>query len=110
MKLVMVAVISALLIAPPVTLILKRSGRLWLKKGVEGANEKPDIHELWESLFMYMALGCFFLMVYMILDKSIHSTRYEIYEYLMVFSGTMGSNGASAFIIWAKQKYSLSKR
>lgn len=105
-KIIMISILSSLLIFPPLFMIVRRAGRAWLKVGVEGDNEKPDIHEVWETIFMFMALGCFFTMVYMILDKSINGVQYEVYEYAMVFSGTLGSNTASAFIIWVKQKYS----
>jgi len=105
LKLILTALLLSLLVLPPLVLVLKRSGRLWLKSGVEGDNHRPDLPELWEALFMFMALGCFFTMAYMIVMKTIYGVQYELFEYAMVFSGTLGSNTASAFIIWVKQKY-----
>jgi hypothetical protein len=105
LKLLLTALLLSILVFPPLILILKRSGRSWLKAGVEGENQKPDLPELWEALFMFMALGCFFTMAYMIVMKTIYGVQYEVFEYAMVFSGTLGSNTASAFIIWVKQKY-----
>lgn len=109
-KLLLTALLISLVVLPPVVMILKRSGRSWLKKGVEGDNEKPDLPEIWETLFMFMALGCFFTMIYMIVMKTLYAVHYEVFEYAMVFSGTLGSNTASAFIIWVKQKYSTDKK
>jgi hypothetical protein len=105
-KIVLTSLLLSLLVLPPVIMIMKRSGRAWLKVGVEGDNQRPDLSELWEVLFMFMALGCFFIMIYMIVMKTLVATQYEVFEYAMVFSGTLGSNTASAFIVWAKQKYS----
>jgi hypothetical protein len=104
------AILLSLVVIPPVIMILKRSGRRWLKEGIEGDNRRPDLSEIWEALFMFMALGCFFTMVYMILMKTLAGVHYEVVEYAMVFSGTLGSNTASVFIIWAKQKYSMDKK
>jgi hypothetical protein len=42
--------------------------------------------------------------------KTLAGIHYEVVEYAMVFSGTLGSNTASVFIIWAKQKYSMDKK
>jgi hypothetical protein len=105
LKLLFTAVLVSLVVFPPLIMVLKRSGRMWLKQGVEGDNQRPDLPELWEALFMFMALGCFFTMVYMIVMRTLYGIHYEVYEYAMVFSGTLGSNTASAFIIWVKQKY-----
>jgi hypothetical protein len=105
LKYLLTMVLLSLLIFPPLVMILKRSGRMWLKEGIEGDNKKPDLHELWEALFMFMAISCFFIMLFMIINKTLYGTQYEVYEYGMVFSGTLGSNTASAFIIWVKQKY-----
>jgi len=104
-KIILTTLLLSLLILPPVIMVLKRSGRNWLRIGVEGDNQKPDLSELWEVLFMFMALGCFFTMIYMVVMKTLYGVQYEVFEYAMVFSGTLGSNTASAFIIWVKQKY-----
>jgi hypothetical protein len=104
-KIILTGILMTLVIFPPVILVLKRSGRAWLRVGVEGDNQRPDLSELWEVLFMFMALGCFFTMIYMIVMKTLYGVHYEVFEYAMVFSGTLGSNTASAFIIWVKQKY-----
>lgn len=103
--LILTSLLLCLLVLPPVIMLLKRSGRAWLKVGVEGDNQRPDLSELWEVLFMFMALGCFFTMIYMVVMKTLYGIQYEVFEYAMVFSGTLGSNTASAFIIWVKQKY-----
>jgi hypothetical protein len=104
-KLVLTAILISLVVFLPVSMIIRRSGRMWIKNGIEGDNQRLDLPELWEALFMFMALGCFFTMCYMIVMKTLYGVHYEIFEYAMVFSGTLGSNTASAFIIWVKQKY-----
>jgi hypothetical protein len=104
-KLILTALLISLVIFLPVSLVIRRSGRIWIKGGIEGDNQRLDLPELWEALFMFMALGCFFIMCYMIVMKTLYGVNYQVFEYAMVFSGTLGSNTASAFIIWVKQKY-----
>ena len=54
---------------------------------------------------MYMAIGSFLVLVYMIINKTHNGVEYTWEEYSLMFLGTAGSNGVAAWIIYVKQKY-----
>lgn len=102
---VLTVLILSLFVIPPIIMLLRKTSRLWIKAGVEGDNGRLDLTEVWEMLYMFLAIGSFFLLAYMIINKTLYNVDYSTEEYLFVFTGTLGSNTASVVITYLKQKY-----
>jgi hypothetical protein len=98
------SLVLCLFIIPPVLTLIRKSSRLWVKSGIEGSNEKLDLTEIWEMIYMFLVICFFWLLAYMIINKTLNGTEYTREEYLIVFSGTLGSNTASVLITYFKKK------
>lgn len=104
LKIFLSVFLLSILVFPLLTIAIRRSARGWIKQGIEGDNEKPDLHEVWETIYMYMSIGSFLTLVYMIVNKTHFEVVYTWEEYLLIFLGTAGSNGVAALMIYMKQK------
>lgn len=103
-KIFLTLCLLTVLVIPIITMILIPRSRAWLKGGIEGANQRLDLNEIWEMIYMFMAIGSFLVLVYMIVNKTHGGVMYSWQEYSLMFLGTAGSNGVAAWIIYLKQK------
>ena len=72
---------------------------------MKGENLKWDWSEIWEYTSLRFAKGFFSAIIFMILMKTLFAIDYSWELYLLVFSGTLGSNGIGAFLIYIKSKH-----
>jgi hypothetical protein len=96
--------VFTILIFPLFFAVLRGRSRAWFRVGVEGENNKPDLNEVWEVIYMYVAVGSWLMFVFMILMKTLFAVHYNWEEYSLMFLGTAGSNGVSAWLIYLKSK------
>lgn len=73
---------------------------------MKGENNKWDWNEIWERYSLRSAKVFLICIVFMILMKTLYNTDYSWELYLLVFAGTLGSNGVGAFLIYMKTKKS----
>lgn len=92
------------LVFPIIWIVVSRAGRAWLRTGIEGDNKRPDIPELWEVIYMWIAVGSYLLIVYMIVNYTHYGVNYSWQQYSLVFVFTTGSNGINAWTIYIRQK------
>lgn len=104
-KLFISAILATILVFPILYMLLNKTARIWLKVGIEGENNRLDLNEIWEMIYMYMSIGCYLLFVFMIVNKTVFGIAYTWEEYTLSFLGTAGSNGVSAWIIYVKNKF-----
>jgi hypothetical protein len=71
---------------------------------MKGENNKWDWSEIWEYTSLRFARGFFFAIMFMILMLSFYNIQYPWELYVIVFCGTLGSNGIGAFLIYIKSK------
>ena len=71
---------------------------------MKGDNGKWDWSEIWEHYSLRFARGFFICIIFMILMKSLFDVNYPWELYMIVFAGTLGSNGVGAFLIYIKSK------
>lgn len=103
-KIFLTFILFTILIVPMVWMILSGKSRAWLKSGIEGENQKLDLNEIWEIIYMWMSIGSFIVLVYMIVNYTHNGVMYSWEQYSLMFFGTAGSNGIAAWIIYLKQK------
>lgn len=72
---------------------------------MKGDNNRWDWSEIWEYTSLRFARGFFFAIMFMILMKTFFNTEYPWELYILVFTGTLGSNGVGAFLIYIKSKH-----
>lgn len=74
-------------------------------KDMKGDNGKWDWSEIWEHYSLRFSKGFFAAIMFMILMKTIFNIEYHWELYLLVFTGTLGSNGVGAFLIYLKARH-----
>ena len=72
---------------------------------MKGENNKWDWSEIWEYTSLRFARGFFFAIMFMITMKTFFNIDYPWELYILVFTGTLGSNGVGAFLIYLKHKH-----
>lgn len=72
---------------------------------MKGDNSRWDWSEIWEYNSLRFAKGFFSSIIFMILMKTLFGIEYSWELYLLVFIGTLGSNGLGAFLIYIKSKH-----
>jgi hypothetical protein len=103
-KILSSVILMVILILPIASTLISKSSRLWLKTGIEGQNKRLDLSEIWEMIYMVIALGSFYVLVYMIINKTLGGVIYSWEEYTLVFLSTAGSNGVTAWVMYLKDK------
>jgi len=71
---------------------------------MKGENGKWDWNEIWEHNSLRSARGFNIAIMFMILMQTISDASYPWELYVLVFTGTMGSNGVGAFLLYLKSK------
>ncbi|HOY49470.1 MAG TPA: hypothetical protein PLJ60_18295 [Chryseolinea sp.] len=104
LKIFITLFVMVIIVIPLLSSIFSKRIRNWLRAGIEGENSKLDLNEVWEVAYLYMALGSYLMLIYMIVIKTLYQVQYSWEEYMLMFFGTAGSNGVAAFIIYIKQK------
>jgi hypothetical protein len=77
---------------------------------MKGENGRWDWSEIWEHYSLRFARGFFIAIMFMILMQTIFATAYPWELYILVFTGTLGSNGVGAFLIYLKSKAPIEKK
>ena len=92
-----VSAVIIVIIALPFTLIMvSKTFRLWLKSGIEGENERLDLDEIVKMSAIFVTLGSFLLLAYMVITHGLNGTEWPI-EYLIFITAV--SAGADATLI-----------
>lgn len=92
-----VSFFSTIIVFPVMYIIFSKVTRRWLKTGIEGENERLDMHEIKEVVQLGMCIFSFLIFAMMIIAKTLVGREYSIEEYTFAFLGTLGSNAVSAF-------------
>lgn len=72
---------------------------------MKGENSRWEWSEIWEYNSLRFAKGFFSAIIFMILMKTLFDIEYSWELYVLVFLGTLGSNGLGAFLIYIKAKH-----
>jgi len=101
----------ALLILPPILILIRKSSRLWIKGGIEAGpgqdKAKLELVEIWEMFFIFSAFVCLLILVYMVVNFTIYNTDYPWQLYALSFTGSLGSNAAGLILAYIKSKKGL---
>lgn len=73
---------------------------------LKGENKKWDSNELWDRSALRFASGFFYAIILMVLMVTLFpDVKYPLELYLLLFAGTLGSNGVkTALLIMKNQK------
>jgi len=85
-------VVISVIVIPFISIIAIKPLRLWFKQGIEGDNQRLDLHEITQIAALFTNFICLLLYAYMIISHGINGTTWSLEDKLLTAGIAAGAD------------------